>query len=161
MPAFGLATVTVILVAQEFGQHNYGAIQSYIKRTYWLATGMMLSIGLLLVLVSTSLSNLFTTDTVAIASSNTVILFSFLATFFVTGTTTYTAAFQGIGNAKLPLYTTIIGMLIIRVGLGYILSQTFTLGLEGIWFAVLADNFFRFVFLKFNFDRKVRTFLTH
>ena len=32
-------------------------------------------------------------------------------------------------------------MLIIRVGLGYILSQTFTLGLEGIWFAVLADNF--------------------
>ncbi|WP_213495782.1 MATE family efflux transporter [Lactococcus formosensis] len=160
MPAFGLATVTVILVAQEFGQHNYVAIQSYIKRTYWLATGMMLCIGLLLVLVSTSLSNLFTTDTVAIASSNIVILFSFLATFFVTGTTTYTAAFQGIGNAKFPLYTTIIGMLIIRVGLGYILSQTFTLGLEGIWLAVLADNLFRFIFLKFNFDRRLKRSLT-
>ncbi|EKF52558.1 MATE family efflux transporter [Lactococcus garvieae] len=156
MPAFGLATVTVILVAQEFGQENLPAIRSYIKRTYWLATSMMFSIGLLLFLASSFLSGLFTSDGLAIASSNTVILFSFLATFFVTGTTTYTAAFQGIGNAKLPLYTTIIGMLIIRVGLGYLLSQSFAFGLEGIWLAVLADNFFRFVFLKICFRRAVQ-----
>lgn len=156
MPAFGLATVTVILVAQEFGHKNFETIRSYITRTYWLATGMMLSISLLLLLVSPFLNRLFTIDAVAISASNTVILFSFLGSFFVTGTTTYTAAFQGIGNTRLPLYATIIGMLVIRVGLGYLLSQFLNLGLIGIWVAVLADNFFRFVFLKLCFQKALR-----
>ncbi|HAP15939.1 MULTISPECIES: MATE family efflux transporter [Lactococcus] len=159
MPAFGLATVTVILVAQEWGQKNIEAIRSYITKTYWLASSMMFAIGLFLFLASSFLSRLFTSDTTALAASHTVILFSFLATFFVTGTTTYTAAFQGIGNAKLPLYTTIVGMLVIRVGLGYVLSQIFAFGLEGIWFAVLADNFFRFVFMKLRFQRTMQHYL--
>ncbi|MEG1487190.1 MATE family efflux transporter [Lactococcus sp.] len=152
MPVFGMATVTVILVAQATAENNIENIKAYIKKTYWLATSMMFIIGLVLLLTANMLNQLFTTDRIAMGASTTVILFSFLATFFVTGATTYTAAFQGIGNTKLPFYATTLGMFGIRLILGAFLALVLKLGLEGVWLAVLLDNFFRFVFLKIKFN---------
>lgn len=157
MPVFGMATVTVILVAQATAENNIENIKSYIKKTYWLATSMMFVIGLVLLLTANMLNQLFTTDRIAMGASMTVILFSFLATFFVTGATTYTAAFQGIGNTKLPFYATTLGMFGIRLILGAFLALVLKLGLEGVWLAVLLDNFFRFVFLKIKFKKTLIT----
>lgn len=157
MPVFGMATVTVILVAQATAENNIENIKSYIKKTYWLATSMMFVIGLVLLLTANMLNQLFTTDRIAMGASTTVILFSFLATFFVTGATTYTAAFQGIGNTKLPFYATTLGMFGIRLILGAFLALVLKLGLEGVWLAVLLDNFFRFVFLKIKFKKTLIT----
>lgn len=153
MPVFGMATVTVILVAQATAENNIENIKAYIKKTYWLATSMMFVIGLVLLLTANMLNQLFTTDRIAMGASTTVILFSFLATFFVTGATTYTAAFQGIGNTKLPFYATTLGMFGIRLILGAFLALVLKLGLEGVWLAVLLDNFFRFIFLKMKFKK--------
>jgi putative MATE family efflux protein len=157
MPVFGMATVTVILVAQATAENNIENIKSYIKKTYWLATSMMFVIGLVLLLTANMLNQLFTTDRIAMGASMTVILFPFLATFFVTGATTYTAAFQGIGNTKLPFYATTLGMFGIRLILGAFLALVLKLGLEGVWLAVLLDNFFRFVFLKIKFKKTLIT----
>ncbi|AFW92504.1 Na+ driven multidrug efflux pump [Lactococcus cremoris subsp. cremoris UC509.9] len=157
MPVFGMATVTVILVAQATAENNIENIKSYIKKTYWLATSMMFVIGLVLLLTANMLNHLFTTDRIAMGASTIVILFSFLATFFVTGSTTYTAAFQGIGNTKLPFYATTLGMFGIRLILGAFLALVLKLGLEGVWLAVLLDNFFRFVFLKIKFKKTLIT----
>ncbi len=157
MPVFGMATVTVILVAQATAENNIENIKSYIKKTYWLATSMMFVIGLVLLLTANMLNHLFTTDRIAMGASTIVILFSFLATFFVTGATTYTAAFQGIGNTKLPFYATTLGMFGIRLILGAFLALVLKLGLEGVWLAVLLDNFFRFVFLKIKFKKTLIT----
>ncbi len=157
MPVFGMATVTVILVAQATAENNIENIKSYIKKTYWLATSMMFVIGLVLLLTANILNQLFTTDRIAMRASTTVILFSFLATFFVTGATTYTAAFQGIGNTKLPFYATTLGMFGIRLILGAFLALVLKLGLEGVWLVVLLDNFFRFVFLKIKFKKTLIT----
>lgn len=157
MPVFGMSTVTVILVAQEFAQKNHENIKQYIKKTYWLATIMMLIVGLLIFVSSAPLNHLFTADKVAANASHIVIVFSLLATFFVTGTTTYTAAFQGLGNAKLPFYTTTVGMFGIRLILGAILGIGLRLGLEGVWLGVVLDNLFRFIFLKIKFDKLIKT----
>lgn len=157
MPVFGMATVTVILVAQATAENNIENIKSYIKKTYWLATSMMFVIGLVLLLTANMLNHLFTTDRIAMGASTIVILFSFLATFFVTGAMTYTAAFQGIGNTKLPFYATTLGMFGIRLILGAFLALVLKLGLEGVWLAVLLDNFFRFVFLKIKFKKTLIT----
>ena len=151
MPVFGMVTVTVILVAQAAAEN----VKAYIKKTYWLATIMMFVIGLALLLTANILNQFFTTDRIAMNASTTVILFSFLATFFVTGATTYTAAFQGIGNTKLPFYATTLGMFGIRLLLGAFLALGLKLGLEGVWLAVLLDNLFRFIFLKIKFNRSL------
>ncbi|RZI49262.1 MATE family efflux transporter [Lactococcus kimchii] len=156
MPVFGMNTVTVILVAQAFAQPDRQSIKSYVKRTYWLSTAMMAVIGFSILLASNVLNALFTADPVAMQASSVVLLFSFLGTFFVTGTTTYTAAFQGMGNTNLPFYATTVGMFGIRLLLGAILALPLKMGLEGVWLAVLLDNFFRFIFLKIKFDRQLK-----
>ena len=158
MPIFGMATVTVILVAQSFAEGKIEQVRAYVKKTYWLASFMMLAVGLVIFLASSFLNHLFTADEVAIRASNIVILFSFLGTFFTVGTTTYTAAFQGIGNTKLPFYATTLGMFGIRLILGAILGLTLKLGLEGIWLAVLLDNLFRFIFLKIRFNQTIKNY---
>lgn len=82
MPVFGMATVTVILVAQAAAENSIENVKAYIKKTYWLATIMMFVIGLALLLTANILNQFFTTDRIAMNASTTVILFSFLATFF-------------------------------------------------------------------------------
>lgn len=160
MSVFGMATVTVILVAQEYGKQNGKNIQKYIKQTYWLASFMMFIVSFAIFAASPLLNRLFTTDKIAAQASTTVILFSLLATFFVAGTTTYTAAFQGVGNARLPFYTTTLGMFGVRLALGALFAYFLHLGLEGVWLGVLLDNLFRFVFLKVKFDQFIKSKLS-
>lgn len=157
MPAFGLATATVILTAQEFGQKNWSNLTNYVKKTYWLSTILVLSVSAVIYGSGNVLLSFFTQDDFARNAAMIVLLFALISTPFITGTTTYTAAFQGIGNAKLPFLTTTIGMLGIRVIFGFLFGTIFKLGLEGIWLAVLLDNFFRFIFLKIKFDRTIKT----
>ena len=153
MPIFGMATVTVVLIAQEFGKENLANIKRYIRKTYLLSALMMLVVGGGILLFSKWLTAGFTSNAVAASSSQTVILFSFLATFFVAGANIYTAAFQGIGNAKPPFYATTFGMLVIRTLSGVFFGHFLKMGLAGVWIGVLLDNLFRFVFLKIRFQK--------
>lgn len=156
MPVFGMATVTVILIGQEFSKGRLDHVREYLKRTYWMSALLMLSISFLILVFSKPLNGLFTADSIAISASQTVILFSFLSSFFVAGTTTYTAAFQGLGNTKLPFFTTLIGMFVIRIVLGFLFGLVFGWGITGVWFGVLLDNLFRFVFLKIRFTQLIK-----
>lgn len=157
MPIFGMSTVTVILVAKSYAHKNKEQINSYLHRIYWLSTIMMLAISFLIFVFSVPLNHFFTTDKVAVGASQIVILFSLLSSFFVTGTTIYTAAFQGIGNAKLPFYTTTVGMFVIRLLLGAFFGITLGMGLIGVWLGVLFDNLFRFLYLNFQFKKTIKT----
>ncbi|MFD3020394.1 MATE family efflux transporter [Streptococcus agalactiae] len=85
-----------------------------------------------------------------------LILLSFVGVPATIGTLIYTAAWQGLGNAKLPFYTTTIGMWLIRVVLGYLLGIVFELGLLGVWMATIADNIFRWLFLKVRYHRYIQ-----
>lgn len=156
MPAFGMATATVIFVAQALGGKELHLVQAIVRKIYWLSIAMMTGIGLILLLASDLLGRLFTSDPTALAANQTVILFSFLATAFTAGTLIYTAAFQGLGNTRLPFLTTTIGMLGVRVVLGFLLGYLLGLGLTGVWLAVLLDNLFRFVFLKVRLGQFIR-----
>lgn len=153
MPIFGMATVTVVLIAQEFGQQNWANIQSYLRRIFWLSSVLMGAVGSMILLFSSLLNRLFTHNAQAASASTVVIVFSVLATFFVAGANLYTAAFQGIGDARPPFYATTFGMLVIRSSLGFVFGHLLKMGLAGVWVGVLIDNAFRFGFLKWRFKK--------
>lgn len=155
MPVFGMATVTVILVAQAAAENSIENVKAYIKKTYWLATIMMFVIGLALLLTANILNQFFTTDRIAMNASNTVILFSFLATFFRHRSNYLYSSFSGNRKHKTSFYATTLGMFGIRLLLGAFLALGLKLGLEGVWLAVLLDNLFRFIFLKIKFNRSL------
>ena len=156
MPAFGVATATVMLVAHAVGDGDLQAVSLIRKRTFWLSFACMLPVALGIFAFGRPLTSLYTNNSGAITASLLVILFSLLGTPMAVGTVIYTALWQGLGNARLPFYATTIGMWLIRIISGYLLGVTFGLGLPGVWAGTLLDNGFRWLFLKVLYDRKMR-----
>lgn len=151
MPAFGVATATVMQVARAVGENDLARVDRLSKQTFWLSFFLMLPLTLSIYALGTPLSYLYTSDPVAIKASVLVTLFSLLGTPMTTGTVIYTAVWQGLGNARLPFYATSIGMWCIRIGTGYLMGIVLGWGLPGIWAGTLLDNGFRWIFLRYRY----------
>ena len=153
MPAFGVATATVMQVARAVGEDDWAKVDKLSKQTFWLSFFLMLPLTLSIYALGTPLTHLYTTDPIAVKASVLVTLFSLLGTPMTTGTVIYTAVWQGLGNARLPFYATSIGMWCIRIGTGYLLGIVLGLGLPGVWLGTLLDNGFRWMFLRYRYQR--------
>ena len=153
MPAFGVATATVMLVARAVGEDNWKRVDNLSKQTFWLSLLLMLPLTLGIYALGIPLTHLFTTNPVAIEASVLVALFSLLGTPMAIGTVIYTAVWQGLGNARLPFYATSIGMWCIRIGTAYLMGIVLGWGLSGIWAGTLLDNGFRWLFLRYRYQR--------
>ena len=153
MPAFGVATATVMQVARAAGEDDWARVDKLSKQTFCLSFFLMLPLTLTIYVLGTPLTNLYTTDPIAVEASVLVALFSLLGTPMTTGTVIYTAVWQGLGNARLPFYATSIGMWCIRIGTGYLMGIVLGLGLPGIWAGTLLDNGFRWMFLRYRYQR--------
>ena len=155
MPAFGVATATVMQVARAVGEDDWARVDNLSKQTFWLSLFLMLPLTLSIYALGTPLSHLYTSDPVAIEASVMVTLFSLLGTPMTTGTVIYTAVWQGLGNARLPFYATSIGMWCIRIGTGYLMGIVLGWGLPGIWAGTLLDNGFRWFFLHYRYKQYI------
>ena len=155
MPAFGVATATVMQVARAVGEDDWARVDNLSKQTFWLSLFLMLPLTLSIYALGTPLSHLYTSDPVAIEASVMVTLFSLLGTPMTTGTVIYTAVWQGLGNARLPFYATSIGMWCIRIGTGYLMGIILGWGLPGIWAGTLLDNGFRWIFLRYRYKQYI------
>ena len=152
MPAFGVATATVMQVARAVGENDWARVDKLSRQTFWLSFFLMLPLTLSIYALGTPLSYLYTSDSAAIKASVLVTLFSLLGTPMTTGTVIYTAVWQGLGNARLPFYATSIGMWCIRIGTGYLMGIVLGWGLPGIWAGTLLDNSFRWIFLCYRYQ---------
>lgn len=155
MPAFGVATATVMQVARAVGEDDWERVDNLSKQTFWLSLFLMLPLTLSIYALGTPLSHLYTSDSVAIEASVLVTLFSLLGTPMTTGTVIYTAVWQGLGNARLPFCATSIGMWCIRIGTGYLMGIVLGWGLPGIWAGTLLDNGFRWFFLHYRYKQYI------
>ncbi|KIS20951.1 multi antimicrobial extrusion (MATE) family transporter [Streptococcus equi subsp. zooepidemicus SzAM35] len=156
MPGLAMSTATVILVANQLGSGKGATIAKTVKETFLLATLMMLVVGLITYLLGPNLLPLFTADAKAQQAGMVVLVFSLLGVPATAGTLVYTAAWQGIGQAKLPFYATTIGMWLVRISLGYFIGVTLNYGLIGVWLATILDNATRWLILAVAFKKQQR-----
>ncbi|MGT2711919.1 MATE family efflux transporter [Streptococcus oriscaviae] len=156
MPGLGLATATIILTAQEKGRADWREIRALGRASLFLALLSMGLVGLLIFVGRQPLLALYTTDAQATTAGQLVILFCLIGLPATAATLIFTALWQGLGNAKLPLYATTIGMWLVRIVGAYILLTVFQLGLAAIWIGTIVDNVFRAVFLSLCFRRELR-----
>ena len=158
MPGMGMATATVILVAHSLGQKNIQEIKQLIKESYLISVALMLLVGATIYFSRGYLTHLFTSNQAALDASLVVLFYSFVGGPATAGTLIFTAAWQGLGNAKLPFYATTFGMWVIRIISGYVLGVSLHLGLTGVWLATVVDNIFRWIFLYILYKKYMNSF---
>lgn len=159
LPVLSVASATVILTAQTYGNGKCQELEALQKESFWLGFLGMATLSGLLLLISPILIRLYTADPVASQAAHQVVWMSFLGTPVTTGTLIMTSFWQGIGRAKLPFYATTIGMWAVRIGLGLVLVRVLGFRLTGVLVATLADNAFRFIFLTYLYQKYMRRFI--
>lgn len=148
MPALGMATAGVILIAQARGQEDWEQMDVLTHRLYFWTLILMAPIALVFYLLGHPLTQLYNSQPQVLAASQTVLLFALLGTPMTAGTLIYTSLWQGLGNARLPFYATSIGMWVLRLGCGALFGHWLGWGLVGIWIGTIVDNGFRWWWLR-------------
>lgn len=143
--AIGLAMITVVgrcIGAKEFEQARY-----YTKYLMKIAFISMIGLNLVMILLLKPILGIYslsvpTTD----LALQIMTMYCIGAMFFVVPAFGLPNALRAAGDVKFTMTVSIIVMWACRIGLSYLFSSTFGLGLIGVWLAMIIDWLFRSIF---------------
>lgn len=153
IPAFGFGVATATLVGVTLGEGDSEKSKEIVYLADIITTICMVSIGGILFIFAPQIVKIFT-NTVEVQLMVVKVL-RLIALFqcFIAITQIFTSALQGAGDTKFPMYATLIGIWVIRVGMGYLLGVSMGLGLFGVWIAYALDITFRGLSLMIRFNK--------
>ncbi|AMV09870.1 MATE family efflux transporter [Geobacillus thermoleovorans] len=155
MPGYGLAVAATTLVGQSIGAKLEKEAYKYGMLTTGIAVGFMSFVGIILFFFSPWFAAWFTTDKNAIDMVTTALRIDAFAQPALAVGLVLAGALQGAGDTKSPMYSTAIGMWIIRVVGVYILGIQLGMGIVGVWLSIAIDLFVRAIFLFFMFKKRM------
>lgn len=152
IPALGFGVATATLVGISLGEGDNEKSKEIVYLADVIATIFMVIIGILLFIFAPQIVKIFTnTIEVQIMVVNVLRLIA-LFQCFIAITQIFTSALQGAGDTKFPMYSTLIGIWGVRVGIGYFLGVVMSLGLFGVWIAYVLDIILRAFLLMIRFS---------
>ncbi|WHY94588.1 MATE family efflux transporter [Neobacillus cucumis] len=157
MPGYGLAIAATTLVGQCVGAKRSKEAYQYGMMTTWIAVGFMSFVGVLLYFLSPWFATWFTTDKNAVNMVVTALRIDAFAQPALAIGLVLAGALQGAGDTKSPMYSTAIGMWVIRVLGVYILGIHFKMGIAGVWLSIAIDLYARALFLLYKFRKNSKT----
>jgi putative MATE family efflux protein len=155
MAGFGLAVAATTLVGQHVGAKRYQDAYSYGMITSFVAIVVMTLIGAVVFIGSPWFASWFTLDREVIGMVVTALRIDAFAQPALAVGLVLAGALQGAGDAKSPMYSTAIGMWLIRVLGVYIMCLYFDMGIAGVWLSIAIDLWIRALFLYIQFKKKV------
>ena len=149
--AFGIAAGT--LVAQQLGKKNPQRAEESVWFSATVGVYTLCAIGLFFVLFATPLIRLFSTDPLVLSLGIQCMYVAGVAQPLMAITDVFGGALRGAGDTKTPMKVAIVGPLILRPLLCYLLCFHFNMGLLGIWIGSTADWLVRSLWLYFAFRK--------
>lgn len=151
IPAFGFGMATATLVGISLGEKDGKKARKITFFTNAITTGCMVIIGVIFYAFAPQLAKIFTkTQEVQEMVVSVLRLIAFFQPFAAI-TQIMTSALQGAGDTKFPMYTTLIGIWGVRVGMGYVFAVICGLGLIGVWYGYALDLTIRGILLTVRF----------
>lgn len=152
----GFEVATSILVGQLVGAKRFSESRSYAFLNMGLATCLMTIVGILLFVFAPLIASFFTTDPVI--ANMVVIALRFMAAYQpgLAMLLILTSSLQGSGDTKTPMYSTFIGMWLVRMACIYLLGIHMGWGITGVWLGITLDVYVRAIFLFFRFHSRFR-----
>jgi len=134
---FGIAAGS--LVAQQIGANQRARAEASMRTAAWLAVTVVAPLGLLFALAARPLLTMFggSSEVVALGASSLIV--AGLSQPFMAYATVMRMALRGAGATRSVLCVTLLGTLLVRLPLGYLLAVPGGLGLFGVWLACLCD----------------------
>lgn len=155
MPGYGLAVAATTLVGQYLGANRREDAYRFGLLTTGIAVVFMSLVGVLLFIFSPMAATWFTDEPTAISMVTTALRIDAFAQPFLAIGLVLAGALQGAGDTKSPMYSTAIGMWLIRVVGVYVLSIHLNMGIAGVWLSIAFDLFIRAIYLFIQFKRKL------
>ncbi|MGG1312679.1 MULTISPECIES: MATE family efflux transporter [Cohnella] len=156
MPGYGLAIAATTLVGQYLGANRREEAYRFGLLTTGIAVAFMSFVGVLLFVFSPFAATWFTNENDVIGMVTTALRIDAFAQPFLAIGLVLAGALQGAGDTKSPMYSTAIGMWLIRVVGVYVLSVILGMGIAGVWLSIAIDLAARAVFLFMRFSKKLR-----
>jgi Na+-driven multidrug efflux pump len=150
----GWGAAASTLVGQNLGKKRPDRAEKATWVALWLNLAMMSAVGAAYFLNSEWLIRFFGDDkeivevagagsfdrVVALGSEYLrIVVFSYI---FIAASVVLAHALNGAGSTKTPLLIDVVGLLLIQLPLAYYLSRQPSLGLRGVWYAIVASNAF-------------------
>ena len=139
IPGNSLCIAATALVGQYMGRGKSKEAEKCLGHIVKVATAGLFILGVACVPFANSLASLYSNNSKIIHLSATIII---IYAFF---TPSWSLAFvlpsglKGAGDAKYTMVTSIIGMWLFRITLGYVLTIPMKLGVNGVWFGMYID----------------------
>ncbi|WP_217989384.1 MATE family efflux transporter [Niallia circulans] len=154
MPGYGLAIAAATLVGQSIGASRKKDAYQYGMISTGIAVAFMSFVGIIMYILAPWFASWFTTDENAIEMVVTALRIDAFAQPALAVGLVLAGALQGAGDTKSPMYSTAIGMWIIRVIGIYILGINMEMGIAGVWISIAIDLYVRAIFLLYRFKYK-------
>ena len=152
LPSYGLSIAATTLVGQKLGADDDSEAQegSLLASKFGvLATIIM---GLIFYFFAERLAGFYTDDPQLIQEAAFSLRILALAQPAKALNMILGGSFRGAGDTKFPMYLTFIGVWLLALPLTYFLGVYFSFGLAGVWWAMVADEWFRAIVCIFRFQ---------
>ena len=156
MPGYGLAIAATTLVGMHIGAGKLKEAYHYGLLTAGIAVIFMSFIGIIMFFGAPWMATWFTDDEEAIKMVTIALRIDAFAQPALAIGLVLAGALQAAGDTKSPMYSTAIGMWLIRVVGIYLLGIYFQMGIAGIWISIAIDLFIRALFLSWRYKNTFR-----
>jgi MATE family, multidrug efflux pump len=147
LPALGFGVAAATLVGKNLGMELPKRARRLGILSNILSICMMVVMGLIIFLLAEKFVSIFTNDPEIIHLAVTVLRIMAMSQLFLSTSIVISSALQGAGDTKFPMYLTLAGIWVFRVGFGYLLAVTLKMGLPGIWLSMVIDIAIRSIIL--------------
>ena len=145
MPGLGYAMAATAVVGQYLGAKRPDLSERASAHSVRMGVLLMTSIGLISAVLGRSLMGLFTDDPEMIAIGVQAMWVINLAWPGMAVSQVLAGSLRGAGDTRFPMYTTFLGVWVMRLPLSYLFGATLGWGLSGLYLALSADSVARAV----------------
>jgi len=160
MPAFGFGTAATTLVGQHLGAHRPDLAHAATSSALRQALACMVITGVLCAAGARPLMGLFSSDSEVIRLGVHALPVLALAQPFWAISSVYAGSLRGAGDCRFPVYSTNLGMWIVRLPTAYLFGIVLGGGLPGVYLSSTFDAGLRSVLTWWRYRRAVAAWRT-
>lgn len=150
----GIGQGSQILTSFYVGRQWFEEIYAKVKRYYFVAVSVSVSVAVIMCLIRYPVINIFTQDPQIVPMFASLLVGSVFVEGGRAGNLVFISSLKGAGDIKFPVQCGIFSMWAIGVGSAYFLGFEAGLGVLGVWIAIGLDEWCRAIMMMFRWRSK-------